>query len=215
MNSILLVEDDELLGHGLSLYLNSKGYTCCWVTNATDTNEYWFHADLVILDRQLQDGDSLRHLPGWLMQKALPVIILTAKVDIENRVEGLMLGAKDYMTKPFAQEELLARIIAHLRPLGASLLEYKSLQIDVSSRTVKCAGERVNLKPKEFDLLLLLLQNPGRVFHRDELLNKIWGYRSFPSTRTVDNHILHLRQAFPCLEVETHRGIGYRLTAAK
>ncbi|PSV95098.1 response regulator transcription factor [Photobacterium angustum] len=211
MNKILLVEDDQLLGQGLQAFLQSNGYHCTWVESAQDTEKKWINADIVILDRQLQDGDSLSHLPRWLQKKALPVIVLTAKVDIEDRIEGLMCGAKDYMIKPFSQEELLARIITHLRPIGSSAIVYKSLSIDTSMREVRDIDEQIILKPKEFQLLLLLVQNQGRVFHRDELLNKIWGYQAFPSTRTVDNHILRLRNKLPCLDIETHRGIGYRL----
>ncbi|WCP69900.1 response regulator transcription factor [Vibrio tubiashii] len=211
MNSILLVEDDQLLGQGVQAFLQSNGYHCTWVTNAKEAEKHWFRADLVILDRQLQDGDSLNHLPTWLQTKALPVIVLTAKIEVEQRVEGLMCGAKDYMTKPFAQEELLARIVTQLRPLGSSTIAYKTLSIDVSMRQVLDQDKQVTLKPKEFQLLVLLIQNQGRVFHREELLNKIWGYQAFPTTRTVDNHILKLRNTLPCLEIETHRGVGYRL----
>jgi len=213
MNSILLIEDDQLLGQGIQTFLQSNGYQCTWVTSAKQANKHWFSADLVVLDRQLQDGDSLQHLPNWLQTKALPVIVLTAKIDIEHRVEGLMSGAKDYMTKPFAQEELLARIVTHLRPIGSSTINYKTLSIDVSARVIHNQGALISLKPKEFQLLLLLVQNQGRVFHREELLNKIWGYQAFPTTRTVDNHILRLRNTLPCLEIETHRGVGYRLAA--
>lgn len=211
MNSILIIEDDQLVGQGLHSFLTESGYKCHWVTKVDDVEKNWFNADLAVLDRQLQEHDSLTFLPDWLLLKAIPVIVLTAKVDIEQRVEGLMCGAKDYMTKPFAQEELLARIITHLRPLGSNRLEYKSVTIDVSKRTVESEDQAITLKPKEFQLLLLLIQNQGRVFHREELLNKIWGYQAFPTTRTVDNHILRLRQALPCLNIETHRGIGYRL----
>lgn len=215
MNSILLVEDDQLLGQGVQQFLQSSGYQCTWVTNSIDAEKHWFNADLVVLDRQLDDGDSLQHLPTWLQKKALPVIVLTAKIEVEQRVEGLMCGAKDYMTKPFAQEELLARIVTHLRPLGANTLNYKTLSINVSDRRTSNDNEVVSLKPKEFQLLVLLVQNQGRVFHREELLNKIWGYQAFPTTRTVDNHVLRLRSKLPCLNIETHRGVGYRLVAAQ
>ncbi len=218
MSHILLIEDDKLLGDGLRQYLVSHGFECTWVTASHNVEQFWFKADLVVLDRQLDDGDSLKHLPSWLNLKALPVIILTAKIDVEQRIEGLMTGAKDYMTKPFAQEELLARIITHLRPIGSGQISYQSLTIDPSKRVIKRIVKQqttdVNLKPKEFLLLLLLIQNQGRVFHREELLNKIWGYQAFPTTRTVDNHILRLRQQFPELNIETHRGIGYRLMEA-
>lgn len=211
MSTILLIEDDELLGQGLATFLKAKGYECFWTQTITNIEALWFKADLVILDRQLDDGDSLKHLPHWLLIKALPVIVLTAKVDIDQRVEGLMAGAKDYMTKPFSQEELLARIITQLRPLGSCHLHYSKIIIKLAERQALYQDQLITLKPKEFNLLLLFIQNQGRVFHRDELLNKIWGYQAFPSTRTVDNHILRLRQKLPVLNIETHRGVGYRL----
>ncbi|UXI03091.1 response regulator transcription factor [Photobacterium sp. TY1-4] len=211
MSHILLVEDDPLIGEGLTYFLKARGYTCTWQQTSDQVGPHWYQADLVILDRQLADGDSLRHLPHWLTLKAVPVIILTAKVDVEQRVEGLMAGAKDYVMKPFAHDELLARVIAQLRPLGESRLSYRGINIELAQRRVIYDGENILLKPKEFQLLLLLVQHQGRVFHRDELLNKVWGYQAFPTTRTVDNHILRLRQKLPDLAIETLRGVGYRL----
>lgn len=211
MNTLLLVEDDTLLGQGLVSFFESNGYQCLWVQDSSNASKLWLRADLVILDRQLEDGDSLQHLPNWLLLKALPVIVLTAKVEVQKRVEGLMAGAKDYVTKPFSNEELLARVTTQLRPLGTSHLTYANIQINLSERIAYLDESPVGLKPKEFQLLVLFIQNQGRVFHRDELLNKIWGYQAFPSTRTVDNHILRLRQKLPTLHLETHRGVGYRL----
>jgi len=211
MKQILLVEDDHLLGEGLQDYIQQQGFQCKWVTNAVQVDKHWFSADLVILDRQLPEGDSLIWLPEWLMKKAIPVIVLTAKIEVEQRVEGLMAGAKDYVIKPFSHQELLARIQAQLRPLGEANLNYRDVTINLSRREVSYQGKGITFKPKEFQLLTLLVQNPGRVYHRDELLNKVWGFQAFPSTRTVDNHVLRLRQKIPSLEIETLRGIGYRL----
>ncbi|GHA42867.1 response regulator transcription factor [Photobacterium aphoticum] len=211
MTTLLLIEDDALLGQGLVAFFENQGYQCLWARQADAVEALWFRADLVILDRQLDDGDSMQHLPQWLLLKAIPVIVLTAKVAIDERIEGLMAGAKDYMTKPFSHDELLARVIAQLRPLGSSQLHYGTISLSLGERQAYCADIPVALKPKEFQLLVLFIQNQGRVFHRDELLNKIWGYEAFPSTRTVDNHVLRLRQKFPELAIETHRGIGYRL----
>ncbi|GEM77571.1 response regulator transcription factor [Vibrio sagamiensis] len=211
MNTILLIEDDQLLGQGLVSFFSSHQFECLWVTNAVQATQLWYKADLVILDRQLADGDSLKHLSQWLLLKAVPVIVLTAKIEVEQRIQGLMAGAKDYVTKPFSSAELLARVHSQLRPIGSSIMTYADIEIDLGQRVARLNQQEVALKPKEFQLLLLLVQNQGRVFHRDELLNKIWGYEAFPSTRTVDNHVLHLRQKLPSLNIQTHRGVGYRL----
>lgn len=211
MNTILLIEDDQLLGQGLVSFFSSHQFECLWVTNALQATQLWYKADLVILDRQLADGDSLQHLSQWLLLKAVPVIVLTAKIEVEQRIQGLMAGAKDYVTKPFSSAELLARVHSQLRPIGSSIMTYADIEIDLGQRVARLNQQEVALKPKEFQLLLLLVQNQGRVFHRDELLNKIWGYEAFPSTRTVDNHVLHLRQKLPSLNIQTHRGVGYRL----
>ncbi|MCL9781297.1 response regulator transcription factor [Vibrio sp. S4M6] len=211
MNNILLIEDDKLLGEGLSHFLENHGYKCTWLQNIKNIEKHWIVADLVLLDRQLAEGDSVHFLPRWLSNKAIPVIVLTAKVDVDQRIEGLMAGAKDYVIKPFSNLELLARINAQLRPLGESNILYESIDIDISARTVRNAGQAVSMTTKEFELLLLLIQNQGRVFHREEILNKIWGYQAFPTTRTVDNHILRIRKKLPALQIDTLRSIGYRL----
>ncbi|WP_108650285.1 response regulator transcription factor [Dongshaea marina] len=211
MSQLLLIEDDPLLGEGLSQFLQRHGYEVDWLQLAQDVESHWLRADLVILDRQLADGDSLQYLASWLSLKALPVIILTARGELEERIDGLAAGARDYVTKPFAEEELLARIHAQLRPLGCAPLNYGPLTLDLSCQQASIEGKEIELTPKEFKLLWMLVQNPRRIYSRDELLNKVWGYQSFPSTRTIDNHILQLRQKFPGLTIETVRGIGYRL----
>ncbi|MCG9677589.1 response regulator transcription factor [Vibrio sp. Isolate23] len=214
MKTLLLIEDDLLLGQGLVSWFESNGYQCIWEQESSKVEKHWFKADLVILDRQLSDGDSVAHLPHWLLLKALPVIFLTARIDTEQKIEGLMAGAKDYVTKPFSHQELLARVVSQLRPLGDSTLHYGKIEIHLAKREATFDNQPITLKPKEFQLLVLLVQNQGRVFHRDELLNKIWGYQAFPSTRTIDNHVLRLRQKLPVLNIETHRGVGYRLNEA-
>jgi two-component system, OmpR family, response regulator QseB len=209
--TLLLVEDDLALGHGLQTFLPQEGFTCLWLHDAKAVESQWHQADLVILDRQLPDGDSLRYLPGWLAKKALPVIVLTARVQVDDRVEGLEAGARDYLTKPFAHVELLARIRAQLRTLGEGQLGAGDLQIFPSRQTVRWRNKEIFLTATEFALLAMLVQMAGRVFTRDELLNQVWGYQSFPTTRTVDTHILQLRQKLPGIAITSVRGVGYRL----
>jgi len=209
--TLLLIEDDRALGLGLQTFLQQEGFTCLWLPDVTEVASQWHKADLVILDRQFPDGDSLRYLPGWLAKKALPVIVLTARVQVDDRVAGLEAGARDYLTKPFAHVELLARIRAQLRTLGEGQLGAGELQIFPSRQTVRWRNSDVSLTATEFSLLAMLVQMEGRVFTRDELLNQVWGYQSFPTTRTVDTHILQLRQKLPGIAITSVRGVGYRL----
>ena len=211
MNRLLLLEDDRLLGEALHAFLEEAGYRCHWCTRSTKVADLWPRMDLAILDRQLPEGDSLIHLDDWMALKPLPVIVLTARTRVEDRIMGLSAGARDYVIKPFDRDELLARIEAQLRPLKTGATQWGPIRLDPSTRTVTCDGQIVALKPKEFDLLALLIQHPNTVYHRDELLNHIWGMDAFPSPRTVDNHILQLRSKLPVLDIETLRGIGYRL----
>lgn len=210
-HSLLLIEDDPALGAGLSSFLLQEGFACQWLREASDVDRHWYLADLVILDRQLPDGDSLRFLPHWLAKKALPVILLTACVTIDDRVAGLEAGGRDYLTKPFAHVELLARIRAQLRTLGDGLLHTGELQLFPARQAVLWKNDEILLTATEFALLTVLVQMVGRVFTRDELLNQVWGYHHFPSTRTVDTHILQLRKKLPGIAISSVHGIGYRL----
>lgn len=139
------------------------------------------------------------------------MIVLTAKVSVEERVAGLEAGARDYLSKPFAHVELLARIRAQLRPLGEGVLVCGELSLLPARQIALWQQKEVSLTATEFALLAMLMQMAGRVFTRDELLNQVWGYQHFPSTRTVDTHILQLRQKLPGLPIASVRGIGYRL----
>ncbi|NLS13344.1 response regulator transcription factor [Vibrio sp. SM6] len=215
--TLLLVEDDKNLADGLLVSLEQAGYQCLHAERIADVEALWSKADLVILDRQLPDGDSVEHLPHWKKIANLPVILLTALVTIKDKVTGLDAGANDYLTKPFAEAELFARIRAQLRsPEGSDQnngdkVITDNLEIDRATREVIYKSEFVTLTRTEFDLLIFLASNLGRVFTRDELLDHVWGYNHFPTTRTVDTHVLQLRQKLPGLEIETLRGVGYKL----
>ncbi|AXE30985.1 DNA-binding response regulator [Chromobacterium phragmitis] len=208
----MLIEDDAELGAGLRQFLRQQGYDCLWLRDGGEVAAHWRQAELAILDRQLPDGDSLRLLPQWLALKALPVIVLTARVELDDRVAGLEAGARDYLAKPFAHVELLARVRAQLRPLGEGQLACGDLKLFPARQAAAWRGSEVALTRTEFDLLAMLARMPGRVFTRDELLNQVWGYQHFPSTRTVDTHVLQLRQKLPDIRIETVRGVGYRLS---
>nr|WP_303396381.1 response regulator transcription factor VxrB [Vibrio aestuarianus] len=215
---MLLVEDDKNLADGLLVSLEQAGYDCLHAETIAEVKQHWDSADLVILDRQLPDGDSVQSLPEWKKIKEVPVILLTALVTVKDKVAGLDAGANDYLTKPFAEAELFARIRAQLRsPEGEGQDDAKvvtpNLVIDKSTREVFYKDESITLTRTEFDLLLFLANNLGRVFTRDELLDHVWGYNHFPTTRTVDTHVLQLRQKLPGLEIETLRGVGYKMKA--
>jgi DNA-binding response OmpR family regulator len=216
--TLLLVEDDKNLADGLLVSLEQAGYECLHAETITEVAPLWEKADLVILDRQLPDGDTVDHLASWKEIKKVPVILLTALVTIKDKVSGLDAGANDYLTKPFAEAELFARIRAQLRSPDsegaedeASKVVTGDLVIDKATREVVSGGETITLTRTEFDLLLFLASNLGRVFTRDELLDHVWGYNHFPTTRTVDTHVLQLRQKIPGLEIETLRGVGYKM----
>ncbi|KKD59104.1 transcriptional regulator [Grimontia sp. AD028] len=215
--TLLLVEDDANLADGLLASLEQNGYKCLYADCASKVEALWAQADLVVLDRQLPEGDSMEWLPAWKKIKDVPIIMLTAMVSVRDRVGGLDSGATDYMTKPFAEAELLARIRVHLRrPIteGESVADdiaVGKLRINLSTRSVICSESEVILTRTEFDLLAFLAKNAGRVFTRDELLDQVWGYNHYPTTRTVDTHVLQLRQKLPEVEIETLRGVGYRM----
>ncbi len=214
--TLLLVEDDKNLADGLLVSLEQAGYECLHAETIAEVAPLWEKVDLVVLDRQLPDGDSVTHLPEWKKIKKVPVILLTALVSIKDKVSGLDAGANDYLTKPFAEAELFARIRAQLRaPESGEGEEHRvnigNLLIDTQTRDVIFNEESVTLTRTEFDLLLFLATNIGRVFTRDELLDHVWGYNHFPTTRTVDTHVLQLRQKLAGIEIETLRGVGYKM----
>ena len=177
--TLLLVEDDKNLADGLLVSLEQAGYECLHAELISEVEGYWEQADLVILDRQLPDGDSVDSLPGWKKKKDIPVILLTALVTVKDKVAGLDSGANDYLTKPFAEAELFARIRAQLRlpdaeEQDASKVIAQNLVIDKATREVFFNEQEVTLTRTEFDLLLFLASNLGRVFTRDELLDHVW-----------------------------------------
>lgn len=225
MATILVVDDEEPIQELLRFNLEKEGYL---VGVAKDGQEALDRVareqpDLIVLDLMLPGMDGLevcrrlRLIPGF---QQIPIIMLTAKGEVIDRVLGLELGADDYMTKPFSPRELLARIKARLRRLNPNeeadtRIIRGELRIDVKGFRVYVRGEETELTPKEFELLRVLVAHPGRVYTRDELLERVWGYEYDGDTRTVDVHVRHLRlkiERDPSNPeyIETLRGIGYR-----
>ncbi|MCB5725190.1 winged helix-turn-helix domain-containing protein [Mitsuokella jalaludinii] len=224
---ILVVDDEASIRELLSFNLKKNGYS---VETAADGREALAKAagmDLVLLDIMLPEVDGLevcRRLKADPQTSGIPIIMLTAKAEEIDRVLGLELGADDYVVKPFSMRELLARVKAVLRRFAKDsqnekgreeTLKIGGLRLDFSSYQAWLHDEPIALTPKEYELLKLLVTNPGRAFTRDELLERIWGYEYYGDTRTVDVHIRHLRAKLKGDEniskaIETVRGIGYR-----
>jgi len=200
---ILIIEDEPDLVKGLKLNLSDEGYEVNWAVNGVEGLRKAIDEapDLIILDIMLPEMDGLE-VCRKLRQKNIdtPVIMLTAKGSEIDKVVGLEIGADDYMTKPFSIRELLARIKARLRhsereikPVPELYL-FGDLEIDFARFKVRRKGKELDLTSLETDILKYFIIHRGEVVSRDDLLDKIWGYQSYPTTRTVDNHILKLRK---------------------
>ena len=203
MYEILIVEDEKALADGLGINLSKEGYRVSKVAEGDGVVNLVIKNSphLILLDLLLPDMSGL-DVCRELRQKGLevPIIMLTGKSEEIDRVVGLELGADDYVTKPFSMPELLARIRAHLRRQGNrsrnGLIRYHfgDVEIDFEKFSATRNEKPLSLTPKEFDILRLLISCHGEVVTRDRLLDEVWGYDSYPTTRTVDNHILKLRQ---------------------
>ncbi len=226
MGQTILVVDDKLnVRQMLQDYLSGQGFR---VVTAADGQDALFVAryekpDLVLLDIMMPRMDGYRFLPAFRRESSAPVILLTARLEESDKVQGLELGADDYVTKPFGLRELLARIRAQLRRAGqpsvvAAGMRVGDITIDKETRTVKAQDREVSLTLSEFDLLAAMMSAPGKVFSRDELLDVLGGVASVG--RTVDVHIRNLRAklepdpAEPRY-IETVFGAGYRFIADK
>ena len=222
MATILIVEDHENLSRSLGECVGSDGHEVHVAESLKAAREKFFlKPDLIVLDWMLPDGQGLDFLTEVRKQKSkVPIIFLTARVDLVDKVLGLEMGANDYMTKPFEPRELLVRIRVQLRGMQMPppdvddmKLQVGSLAIDRVRHKVHFKGDLVELVKKEYDLLLLFAESPEKVFSRDEILNKVWGYDVYPTTRTVDTHVMLLRQKFNNELIETIRSVGYKFKA--
>jgi DNA-binding response OmpR family regulator len=216
-DTILVVEDDPNIGTLVKTYLERDGYSALWVRSGEEAlAELPRHpVRLVVLDIGLPGIDGLevcRRIAG-----RVPVVMLTARDEVADRVAGLELGADDYLAKPFSPRELTARIKAVLRRGGQTaenVLSLGPVTVSVAAREVHLDGRELDLTQREFDLLEYLVRNSGRVVGRGELLEAVWGFVSPGQTRTVEVHIAQLRRKLgePGL-IRTVRGVGYKATA--
>jgi DNA-binding response OmpR family regulator len=220
---ILIIEDEPAMVAGLRDNFEYEGYD---VISAGDGVEGLDRAladdpDLVVLDvmMPLMSGlDVCKQLKA--RQPSIPIIMLTARSQEIDKVVGLELGADDYVTKPFSIRELIARVKAVLRrvsqpPVAPEVYRFSDVEVNIRANEVRRAGAPVDLSAKEFALLAFFISHPAETLSRDRLLDEVWGYENYPSTRTVDTHVLHLRQKLEPNPEEprfilTVHGIGYK-----
>ncbi len=222
---ILVVEDDQAVQKALRRLFEAEGYGVQVAPDGNTAVEMFRGSapSAVVLDLRLP-GLSGREVCRELKQHspAVPIIVLSAASDVSDKVLLLELGADDYVTKPFSPRELLARMRVALRrtvhPVATEKFSFSDISIDFTKMEVIREGKTIALTAQEFKTLKFMVQNPERVITRDELLNEVWGYHNYPSTRTVDNHILKLRQKLekdPANPVHfrTVHGVGYKFIA--
>jgi len=219
---ILVVDDEPTLLATVRYNLERDGYS---VITAADGGAAVSIArdqrpDLIILDLMLPVMDGFEVCRLLRREMNVPILMLTARTDEVDKVVGLELGADDYVTKPFSMRELMARVKAHLRRTQhavepAEMLVSGDLEIDLTGREAFRGGQSLSLKPKEFELIVVFMRNPGRAFTREQLLNEIWGYDFLGDSRTVDVHVSWLRRKIEPkprrpARIVTVRGTGYR-----
>jgi len=222
MSTILIIEDEQTLARVLQSYLEREGFQVI-TANRGDTGydmSLTRNVDLILLDLNLPGMDGMDIAREIVKQKNTPIIMITARVEELDKLKGLETGADDYITKPFSPREVVARVKTVLRRVnrtidGTDKVETGLIEIDVNAHTVKKAGRHIELTPSEFEILLLLARNPGRVFTRFQLLEAIQGQSYEWYERTIDAHIKNLRSKIednakkPVL-IRTVFGVGYK-----
>ncbi|WP_314273810.1 response regulator transcription factor [Actinomyces naeslundii] len=219
MSSILIVEDEPRIVAFLTKGLKAAGFTTHTTAAGREAVELALQTsfDLIILDVGLPDIDGFEVLQQLRGQGVTaPVIMLTARSSVADRVAGLEGGADDYMPKPFSFEELLARIRVRLRPEAAGVdqmrLTHRDMVLDLRTRTLTLEGRTVELSAREFALAETFMRHPGQVLSREQLLSAVWGLDFDPGSNVVEVYVSYLRNKLGRDRVETVRGMGYRLT---
>lgn len=223
---ILIVDDDENIAELISLYLTKECFDTKIVYNGEDalTAFNTYQPNLILLDLMLPGIDGYQVCREVRSRSSVPIIMLSAKGEVFDKVLGLELGADDYIMKPFDPKEMVARVRAVLRRYNpprmtssendtAKIVQYESLEINLTNYSVMCDEKHVEMPPKELELLYCLASSPNQVFTREQLLDRIWGYEYVGDTRTVDVHIKRLREKLkdhPHWSLSTVWGIGYK-----
>ncbi|HKO51176.1 MAG TPA: response regulator transcription factor [Polyangiaceae bacterium] len=221
---ILVVEDEPAIAESVAYALGRDGFAVTLAATVSDATALVDGADLVILDLMLPDGSGFDLIGRWRKNKHIPVIVLSSRDGEADRVVALEAGADDYVTKPFSPREVVARVRAVLRRTQTELaaggpVPTPIISLDAATRRARVNGAILELTRVEFDVLSCLLEQPGRVYSRVELIGRVWGDGFAITDRTIDSHVKALRKkvaeagAEPGI-IETVRGVGYRVTDA-
>jgi len=218
---LLIVEDDENISELLTLYMEREGFETALAADGEKALALYrsFSPDLVLLDVMIPKLDGWGVLSEIRSESQTPVIMLTAKGELGDKVVGLQMGADDYVVKPFEMKELIARVHAVLRRSAPAAekprrITFENIVIDMESFELIISGNRVDTPPKELELLFFLASSPNRVYTRDQLLDEVWGFDYFGDSRTVDVHVKRLREklegASSKWSLKTVWGVGYK-----
>ena len=222
MAKILIVDDDKNICELLRLYIEKEGFDTCIANDGRQALSLFntFSPDLVLLDIMLPELDGWQVCREIRRNSSCPIIMLTAKGEVFDKVLGLELGADDYVVKPFESKEVVARINAVLRRAGKSdnsgqkVVNFENLSINLTNYELKVKGNQVDTPPKEMELIYHLASNPNRVFTRDQLLDEVWGFDYYGDSRTVDVHVKRLREKLEGVSdkwaLKTVWGVGYK-----
>ena len=222
VHRILVVEDEPAIAESVAYALTRDGFSVTLAASVSSARVLADGADLVVLDLMLPDGSGLDLITRWRKTNKIPVIVLSSRDGEADRVVALEAGADDYVTKPFSPREVVARVRAVLRRSQSevsALTPAPALSVDTSTRRARANASGLELTRVEFDVLACLLEHPGRVYSRVELITRVWGDGFAITDRTIDSHVKALRKkvaeagAEPGL-IETVRGVGYRVTDA-
>ena len=222
MSKILIVDDDKNICELLRLYIEKEGFEAAIANDGKMAVSYFnsFEPDLILLDIMLPELDGWQVCREIRKTSECPIIMLTAKGEVFDKVLGLELGADDYVVKPFESKEIVARINAVLRRTGKNNnnakqeVVFENLSINLTNYELKVNGEQIDTPPKEMELIFHLASNPNRVFTRDQLLDEVWGFDYYGDSRTVDVHVKRLREKLEGVStkwaLKTVWGVGYK-----
>ena len=222
MPRVLTIEDDAVTGQEIVAELNSHGLDVDWADNGREglAKAIAGGYDLITLDRMLPEVDGLTIVTTLRNLKiATPILMISALSDVDERVRGLRAGGDDYLTKPFASDEMAARVEVLLRrnsvPMTQTKLQVADLELDLITHEARRGEHTLNLLPTEYKLLEYLMRHSGQVITRMMIFEEVWGYHFDPGTNLIDVHIGRLRKKIGANLIETVRGMGYRLTAGE